>query len=199
MQRVVPKRVDFHRLADARRNGPIPDFCIHPSELHALFAGVDKTVRFIHMNAVSRAIDVGSDDLSQNRVQLRHGFLVLGRFEVLPDGFEVPQGCINGVVFRLAATVREMVGQHSFVDVMGKRKKNFPGDFWTASGQSEARKRDHRVAPPIAEPVIAREDGFSLRLFRQDALHDELIGGKNELADPCGGARCCGAIAFRPF
>src|SRR5258708_28510465 len=36
-------------------------------------------------------------------------------------------------------------------------------DFRPARRQSDAGKRDHSVAPPIAEPVIARHECFSAR------------------------------------
>src|SRR5258708_34226776 len=41
-------------------------------------------------------------------------------------------------------------------------------------------------AAPVAEPVITGDNAAALRLFRQAALHDELIRREDELPNPRG-------------
>src|SRR5260370_35474510 len=48
-------------------------------------------------------------------------------------------------------------------------------------------QRNHGVAAPVAETVIASDDAAAVGLFRKAALNDELIGSENELPKPRGG------------
>src|SRR5206468_12713178 len=96
----------------------------------------------------------------------------------------IPQGGVRSVVLRYAACVWKIVGQHSTIDVTGEGKKNFSGDFRAAGCERQTGQRNHGVTAPIAKPVITRNDRPSLRLSGQRSLHDELVGGKNQLANP---------------
>ena len=148
------------------------------------------------MNAVASALEMSVDNLLESRIQRQQGLRVLGCLEVLAHGLEVPQSGVQTVVFRLPACVGKIVGQHSRVDVAGKSEKNFSGNFGTAGGQREARQGNHGVTAPIAKPVIAGDDGSSVRLLRQTSRHNELIGGKDELADPGRRGRGGSSITF---
>ena len=55
-----------------------------------------------------------------------------------------------------------------------------------AGGECQARKSDHRVAAPIAEPVIAGNDAVPIGLAGNRALYYELVRSENELREPCG-------------
>ena len=62
------------------------------------------------MNVEASAFEMRADYLSQDWVQLGHGFRVLRCREILPHCFGVPQGRIDGVVLRLPACVGKIVG-----------------------------------------------------------------------------------------
>ena len=49
---------------------------------------------------------------------------------------------------------------------------------------SVSRRERHRVAPPVAEPVIAGDDGRAIGIVGYGSADDELIGGQHELLDP---------------
>ena len=53
-----------------------------------------------------------------------------------------------------------------------------------ACGDEKAGQRNHRVAAPVAKPVIARDDGTSVGIAGQLALHDELVRVQHQLLDP---------------
>ena len=66
-QRIVPQRVDLHRLADARRHHPIAHLGVHPGELHAGLAGPQQAIRRIHSDAVARAAPMPGDHVGKHR------------------------------------------------------------------------------------------------------------------------------------
>ena len=96
--------------------------------MNAGYTGVEKPVGWIDTDVVARARNVRIDHAGENREKFlqRHG--IVGRSEILPDGFEKPERGVNGVVFRLAASVWEIVRQHSPVHVPRKGKKDLPGN-----------------------------------------------------------------------
>ena len=61
-QRVMPQRVDLHRLAPARRHHPVADLGIHPGELPARFSGVNQAIR-VEVNIVAGALLVPVDNV----------------------------------------------------------------------------------------------------------------------------------------
>src|SRR5258708_266346 len=54
-------------------------------------------------------------------------------------------------------------------------------------------------AAPVAEPVIAGDNAAALRLFRQAALHDELIRCEDELPNPRGRLSGKSFVLLLPF
>ena len=185
-ERVDPQRINLHGLSRAGRHHPVADFSIHPSELDSRTTGIEQPVGRVRVDAVAGARDVRLDHGGENREKFlqRHG--ILRRFEILPDGFDIPQRGIDGVVFWLAPDVREIVGEHPAVNVARKSEKDLPGNGSPAGRERQSRQRNHGVAAPIAEPVIAGDDAAAVRLFRKAALYDELVGGKDELPKPGG-------------
>ena len=63
------------------------------------------------------------------------------------------------------------------VDVAGVLGEQGAGVVRAAGGQAEARERDHAVAAPVREPVVAGDDGPA----RQAAADDEGVGGPPQL------------------
>ena len=185
-ERVDPQRVDLHGLPRARGNDPVADFGVHPGELHAGAAGKEQTVGGIGMNVVARALHVGINNPGENWKKFLQRRGVLRGREILADGLEIPERGIHGVVFGLAAGVRKIVRQHPAINVARKGKKNPLRNIGAPSRERQSWQRDHGVAAPIAEPVIAGDDAAAVRLFRQAALDDELVGGEDELPQPGG-------------
>ena len=90
-QRVEPKRLDFDRLADARRDDPVADLGIHPSQLHARHAAGQQPIG-IAANAVARAVAVaGEDGIDRGEEEsLVLGF-DRGQLQKFTDHHDVPQ------------------------------------------------------------------------------------------------------------
>jgi hypothetical protein len=57
LQRVQPKGLDLHGLADARRDDIVAELCVHPRQLHARDAGGNQSI-CVGLNAISRAASV---------------------------------------------------------------------------------------------------------------------------------------------
>ncbi len=89
-ERVVPQGIDLHRLANARRHHPVIDLGVHPRQLHARFAAVEKPIGRVQVDVVARAPNVPVDDFGQHRVQIAQQRFVPGRLKVGVDGDEVP-------------------------------------------------------------------------------------------------------------
>ena len=92
------------------------------------------------MDVVARARDVRVDHDCENGKKFlqRHG--ILCRFEILPDGFAIPQRGIDGVVFRLASSVGEIVGKHPAVNVEQKSEKDLPRNTGAAGRERQPRQ-----------------------------------------------------------
>src|SRR4029077_8208889 len=100
------------------------------------------------------------------------------------------------VVFRLAPSVREIVGEHPAVHVSRKREKDLPCDAGATGCERESRQCNHGVTAPIAEPVVASDDAATVGLLGKTALDDELIGGEDELPEP-GRRFACKSFVFQ--
>ena len=116
-ERANPQCVDFDGLPGAGRHYPVADFCVHPRELNARTAGVKKSIGGIDMDVVASARDVRLDHAGENRKKFLQRRGILGCRNILPDGFEKPERSVDGVVFRLAASIREIVGEHPAIHV----------------------------------------------------------------------------------
>src|SRR5260370_19290799 len=125
-KRVNPERVDLHGLPDARSDDPVADFCVHPGELDAGLSRIEKPICRVHVNVVARALHVRVDYCRENREEFLKSYVILRRREILTDGFEIPERRIPGVIFRLAAGVRELVGEPAPLDVTRQGQKNSP-------------------------------------------------------------------------
>src|SRR5581483_6554268 len=92
-----------------------------------------------------------------------------------------PERCVGCVVLRSLAAIGKAIGQHSLAHALDEGEKNLSRILEATSRQTEAGKRDHRVASPVGEPVIAGDDRAAIRA----SPHDELIGRERErLSEP---------------
>ncbi len=157
-ERVEPQCLDLDRLALPGRDGPAVDSRVHPREGLAGRMPFEEAVG-VHPDAVARPAHVPRDDVREDRVErLAQERDVARRLDVRARGLEVPQSRVDRVVLRLLARVREAVRQHALAHVPGKRAKDLPRDLRAARREREARERDHRVAAPVGEPRVARDD-----------------------------------------
>ena len=113
------------------------------------------------MNLIARALHMPRDDVLQHRIQLAHQRPVARGLGHGLDGVEVPQRRIHRVVFRLLALIGKAIGQHAFVDKGREGLEDRLRHIVASGREAQAGQGDHRVAAPVAEPVIARDDGLA--------------------------------------
>src|SRR5438046_1574088 len=101
---------------------------------------------------------------------------------------EKPEGCVRGMVKPFVAAFRKHVRDQTILYIVSEGANDPSGFVIATRRQGQAFKADHRVATPIGEPMVARDDradlvagstgarGVSDTPGRRD---DELIGGKN--------------------
>src|SRR2546426_12392663 len=71
---------------------------------------------------------------------------------------EKPKSCIGSVIEPLALSLGKHVGDESVLQVLRERSQNVSGFRNPARREGQALEADHRIASPICEPVIARND-----------------------------------------
>src|SRR6476661_8182549 len=71
---------------------------------------------------------------------------ILGRLEIGAPGFEEPQRCVGGVVFRAVAGAGKYIGEHSLADEAREGRKDSVRDLRPPGRQRQARQADHGVA-----------------------------------------------------
>src|SRR2546426_5461145 len=65
--RVVPERLNFHRLAASWRNNPLANLRVHPGQLHAWLARVEQTSR-IELYAEARSASMPGNDVVEDAI-----------------------------------------------------------------------------------------------------------------------------------
>lgn len=163
---------------------PVAHLRIHPRQLNARLTRSDQTVDIL-MDAEARAVAIRVDDLLERGVKRSQRPDVSGQRNVCTDGFDIPKLRVDGVVFGRFAGIREVVWQHSAIDIACECLQDLAGESRAPGRERESGQRNHRVAAPVAEPVIACDDRTRVRVVRKGPAHDELIGGEDELPNPC--------------
>ena len=102
---------------------------------------------------------------------------------IAAHGFDEPQRRVDRIIFRRSAAIGKAIGQHAPIDVSREGAQNGGGELGTSGRQREPGQRDHRVAPPVAEPVIAGDHGCTGLRF-DAARDDERVGSEDERFDP---------------
>ena len=183
-QRVVPQRVDLHRLADPRGHHPISNLGVHPGELHAVLAGPQQTIRGVHFDTVTRAAPVPGDHVGKHGKRHAQRCHIAGRRDIGAPGLEEPQRGVGGVVVRDLANTREHVGQHPLADKAGEGPQNSQRNVVPPGRQRQTGQTDHRVAPPVAEPGITGNHRLAVRDIGQRARDQEGVSGEHKPVDP---------------
>ena len=135
------------------------------------------------MDVEASAREVPLDDRGEHRKQLLHDRAVARDFHVACDRVEVPQRRIGRVIERFALAFRKQVRQQAVAHVVRKRTQDRAGLAVATGGERQAFEADHRVATPVAEPVIAGVDAAQLAAFRlcHDVFFDSAAGQDHEL------------------
>ncbi len=161
-KRVQPERLDLDRLPDPRCDDPVAHLGVHPGELDAGLACREQPV-VVGADAVSSTSSVARQNrldgvLEQLAVSLRDA---LRELEKIVDGHHVPERGVDGVELRCLAVVREAVRQHALRHRTGPLEKNRTRVVESTRRETEAAERDERVASPVGEPRVARDDRLS--------------------------------------
>ncbi len=176
--RIVPERVDLHRLPAARRDHAAVHARVHPRERQAVGALRDESIGILADPEVG-AGGVGEHDRFECRAErsIAHRRIAARGAEMVQRHRE-PEARVHGVVLGRAAAVGESIRQQPVPDVRRECRERPRGVIDAIGGARETGQRDHRIAPPIAEPRITRDHRYALG----PALHGERIRGHGETA-----------------
>src|SRR5271154_3076373 len=90
-KRVIPERVDLHRLPAARGDDPVANFGIHPRELVTFGALTQQTVGGIDANAEVGALQMVFGNFDELRQNLRKKKLIVAERKIAGQGVKEPQ------------------------------------------------------------------------------------------------------------
>src|SRR6516162_4024799 len=75
------------------------------------------------------------------------------------DGEDVPEGGVNRVVTRYhPGMIGEVIGQQPISNITREGRENSRSVFCATRSKRQSREGDHRVPPPVIEPVVASDD-----------------------------------------
>src|SRR5690242_7552729 len=117
-QGVVPKGIDFDRLASPRRDNPVTDLGVHPGELISLLSLAQEAVARIDADAEARAAAMMLDNVEQRWQKQTQGDEILGVSKIAVQGVEKPQRGIGGVVQALAFALGKHVGDQAIASIV---------------------------------------------------------------------------------
>ena len=136
------------------------------------------------------------DDLAKRRQQhAARALQVAAGGHVLAARADEPQRAVHVVVFEGLSGLGKDVRNHSSVESLGEGSQNVARIVEPAGGETKTRQRDHRVAAPIGEPRISRDDRPAAALAldhvgiggqRQPLVEgrDAAVRGRNDLPPP---------------
>src|SRR5690606_41553604 len=106
----------------------------------------------------ARAAHVMLHDVAQYREQPLERIGVATRPDVPVERMEEPHRRVRGVVEPFRGVVREHVRDQAVTYVARERAQDVAGLATTAGRERQPLERDHRVAPPVREPVVTGDD-----------------------------------------
>ena len=104
--------------------------------------------------------------------------------DVLPQSLEVPKHRIHAVVARGLAVFRKRVGKQALLREARKFVQHGSRYVGPARLQRQTGQRDHRVAPPFAEPGVTGHNRPSLASIRSATAHRKLRCRQHQLPNP---------------
>ena len=99
------------------------------------------------------------DDVHQRWQQEPQRDVILRVFEITPERMEEPERRVRGVIKTFLLPVGKHVWNQTVADVMREGAQDVSGFERAAGRECQSFEADHRVAPPISEPVVAGDDG----------------------------------------
>ena len=163
LQGVNPERLDLDGLTDARRDDPVENLCVHPSELHTGLTASEQAV-IVASNSVPRATRITEDNLGDGRLQTLAVFLReqgdrgLVRQQFIGGEDEPERGVDRVVLGGSVGIVRKSIWQHAFGHHTGPLAQDRARRAEIAGGEAETSKRDECIAAPVTEPRVARDE-----------------------------------------
>ena len=154
-----------------------------------------QTVGGIDADAEARAAQMMTRDVAQYGQQQTERHTIAGDADVPVERVEEPQRRVGGVVDAGVLALGKEVRDQAVAHVVAERAQDVPGLQMTAGRECEALERDHRVAAPVGEPVVPRDDRAHLVAggVRACGVGDasrrrdhELVGGEHELGGHAG-------------
>jgi hypothetical protein len=125
------------------------------------------------------------DDLDQRRQEPFERGSVADELHIAVEGVKEPERCIGGVIQGLFASFGKKIRDEAVTYVLGERPEYVARLEMPACRQREPLEADHRVAPPVGEPVIAGHHAAGLVasgsgarrvLHAADRRDNELVG-----------------------
>ena len=134
---------------------------IHPGHLVQSLTGGDEPIR-IHPDAVVGPLPVSRDDAFHHRVGFVQECAVAAALNVQPHSFNEKERRVHSVVHRLLCALREKV-RHKAVFLVSQEGAQDALCILIAAGlQAAAGQSDHRVAAPVAEQRVTRQNGLAV-------------------------------------
>ncbi len=113
------------------------------------------------MDVISRPLHIMRNNLFQHTEQIfPNSIQILCKEEILVHCLDIPQRCINCIVFRRFAIIGESVGYHSLAHVLCKGKQYFPCVFEPALDEGKSWQWNHGIPSPVPKPVVTCNDAF---------------------------------------
>ncbi len=191
-ERVQPQGLHLDGLADPGRDDPVSHLRVHPGQLDAGLPRGEQAVG-VGLDPISRPARVARQDRLDRALEARHGRprrRPAGRghgLEVIVDRDDVPERRVDRVVLGLGALVGKKIWQHALGDGAGPFREDPLGLGQAAGRETQAAERDERVAAPVGEPRVPRDDGPT-----RAAAHEIRVGRAIEPIDERGPPRSLG-------
>ena len=161
-ERVVPERVDLHRLPATGGDHPVAALGVHPGQLVPLLALTEESVVGVDADVEPGPRDVLFDDRLEEGEDVPQELAVVSVNEVAVDGVEEPHGRVRRVIEAIVRALGEQVRDEAVAHVARERLQDEPRLVVPARAQAQALERDHGVAAPVREPVIPGDDRAQL-------------------------------------
>ena len=99
------------------------------------------------------------DDLFKLRKQPLQRAVVTAHLNIALRRMEEPKSCVGGVIEPLTLSLGKHVRDESVLQILREGSQDVSGFLGAARCEGQPLEADHRVASPIREPMIARDDG----------------------------------------
>src|SRR5262249_10756186 len=176
-ERVVPERVDLHRLAVARGRRHALDTGIHPGEVRSRLAGDEQAIARVHPDAVVCPVAMSIEDRQRSGVEdlTEKAGGSAGSLQRV-DRLEHPQRRVDGVVLRWSGTVGEAVRYQATIEVCEEALEDLSGEGQLAAGDQQAGGGEQRVPSPVGGPWVGGDDGGRSAGASEDTGRGDGIG-----------------------